>query len=163
MLRKLKEILGVGDRYMDSSSPPQKLIGIDEMPTARAAYRRRDPDPRTAEFLPERLVPEHGIEGVAEDGSCWMPWREETLSGERWYRRVSEVPRDGSPGIVAYHDPLSPDDIYDSGEFDPETGGKVYDPELLLRNAKNRIAARQLQGRGLILDDIGEDDDDIDE
>ena len=160
MMKKLKEIFGVGERYMDSSSPPQKLIGIDEMPNT-AASRRRDPDPRTAEYLPERLVPANGIEAVAGDGSCWMPWRTETRTGEKWFRRVSWAPGEEPQDIHAYHDALSPDDRFDSGdEFDSETGQKIYDPYLILRNARNRIAARQLAGRSLILDDIGEGDDD---
>lgn len=98
MLRKLKEILGVGDRYLDSASPPQKLIGVDEMPDT-AASRRRDPDPRTSPYLPERLVPLHGAEGVAPDGSVWLPWREETATGEKWYRRVSYLPGEGQQDI----------------------------------------------------------------
>ena len=172
ILRKLREILGVDEAYAKAVRPqkslaavpsPSKAVGVDEPPGA-VARRRRDPDPATAEYLPERLLPLHGAEAVAPDGSVWMRWREESSTREQWYRRVSYLPGT-MRGIEAYrHDPLSADDSFDSlDEFDDETGEKIYDPYLILRNARNRIAARQLAGRNLILDDIGGDDDDIDE
>lgn len=156
MMKKLKEIFGVGEEYAKAVMSPKSLaavpsspksLGIEEPPGA-VARRRRDPDPATAEFLPERLVPEHGIEGVAADGSCWLPWREESSTGEKWYRRVSYLPGEGQQDIEAYHDPLSHDD----------DGQKIYDAHLILRNARSRNAARQLSARDLIF--VEEDTDD---
>ncbi|HUP82408.1 MAG TPA: hypothetical protein VM260_27895 [Pirellula sp.] len=76
------------------------IYGIPPGPVTEASRRqpakRPISDPSIALFLPESLVPENGIQGVADDGSSWMEWRTDQ-SGQQWYRRLSYV--DAQPEI----------------------------------------------------------------
>lgn len=92
-----------------------------------------------ATYLPESLVPEKGIEGVADDRSCWQEWRIDPISGEQWYKRISDVVSvNALPDIEAF------DSCDDHSDAEVETQDELDEQnrltELMFR--KHKLRAR---------------------
>lgn len=141
MIQAFKKLLGI----------PQSRTDASDTPIAPAIV----PVPKVLRYLPESLVPEGGIDGVAEDGSTWQEWRVDPVTGEQWYACTSRVDAaneilgiDGSDELPSFEPPY---------EIDAD-GEKVYDAAVALRNVRARLAAKQLAKRGEILCEGGSDE-----
>jgi hypothetical protein len=153
----------------------RKILGIESADVAgqRLTAVRQGP----GRYLPESQVPENGIDGVADDGQCFRFWRTDLRTGERWFERISDT--SGAPDVHAFApaddagddaadddgdelDPLSASDEFEPVyETDPETGERVYNAGLILRNAKARNRARERANRLLFrCDEPATDSDD---
>lgn len=152
MFKTLRRILGIGSA---------DLIGGQS--TLDVTARRLTAMAGRGQFAPASRLDAATIEGVQPDGSVWEFWRTDRATGEKWYRRVSETI---APDVHAFApvddagddavddddddelDPLSHSDEFEPVyETDPETGERVYNAGLILRNAKARNRARERANR----------------
>jgi hypothetical protein len=63
-----------------------RIFGIPQGELSAAASTRQ----QAPAYLPEHKLTSAEIEGgVGPNGSCWEPWRTETNTGLRWYKRIS--------------------------------------------------------------------------
>jgi len=120
----------------------KKILGIG--PSDVAAGRVKSMASRPGMFLPESKIPPGGIEAVADDGSCWEPWRRDPQTGEQWYRRLSSV------------EPIADSPVHGI-DADLEQWADTFDPsyEATLELWERRNALRQAEA-----DREGSDDGD---
>ncbi len=130
MFQKLKQIFGVGDDMTAAGRQVSLLQAVDESPR----------------YLPASRLTEAQIHAVGEDGSVWVPWREDA-DGQAWYQRVSGDSQAVAPAILGFDSgsPLNPDDLYE-----PRTD--LTADELLAR-----YHARQLKRRNAMFPFVDSD------
>ena len=88
MFERLKRIFGVPDDNQTAAGRmARKLQAIDARPM----------------YLPESRLTEQQINAVGDDGSVWIPWRDDA-DGEQWFQRVSQDSQQQAvaPEILAF-------------------------------------------------------------
>lgn len=122
MLKRLfPRIFGVGDDVTAAGRQVSRLQAVDDSPR----------------YLPASRLTEAQIHAVGDDGSVWIPWRDDA-DGQAWYQRVSGDSQVTAPAILAF----------DTGDF-PESSDDLTEPrpDLTGDELLARYHARQLKRR----------------
>ena len=127
MLERLKRIFGVPtDNQTAAGRMAGKLQAIDEQPM----------------YLPESRLTEQQINAVGDDGSVWIPWREDA-DGQQWFQRVSQDSQQqaAAPEILAFD---AADDVDDANPFNDDDG--EHDPIEAFRRECSIKQSQYLRG-----------------
>jgi hypothetical protein len=103
MFERLKRVFGVPDDNQTAAGRmARKLQAVDRRPT----------------YLPASRLTELQVDAVGDDGSVWIPWRDDA-DGEQWYQRVSQDSQQqaAAPEILAFD---AGDDVDDANPFDDD-------------------------------------------
>jgi len=133
----------------------KRIFGIPAAPVAGG--RVKSMASRPGMFLPESQIPPDGIEAVADDGSCWEPWRVDPGTGEQWYRRLSTVEPIADSAVHG----IAVDDDDDATDEPTRRYPRYFDEDGVERidvQATHQLV-RQLNRRSEILNDEGGDDE----